>query len=88
MHDITNLEALGIPGVFVATSEFESAAIAQGTALGFDPPRVLVPHPVQDRTNDELVEMAEGALGAVIGALTSVVRDPRSAIRYPPEPRR
>jgi hypothetical protein len=70
VHDITNLEALGIPGVFVATSEFESAAITQGTALGFDPPRVLVPHPVQDRTDEELISMADGALDGVIAALT------------------
>ena len=82
MHDITNLEASGIPGVFVATSEFESAAIAQGTALGFDPPRVLVPHPVQDRTDEELISMADDALDEVIEALTlsrSTTRDPRSA---------
>ena len=70
MHDITNLEALGIPGVYVATSEFESAALAQGTALGFDPPRVLVAHPVQDRTNEELVKMADGAVDEIIEALT------------------
>jgi hypothetical protein len=80
VHDITNLEAQGIPGVFVATSEFESAAIAQGTALGFDPPRVLVPHPVQDRTDEELISMADGALDEVVEALTrSAIRDPRSA---------
>ena len=70
MHDITNLEAVGVPGVFVATSEFESAAIAQGIALGFDPPRVLVAHPVQDRTDDELATMADRALDQVIAALT------------------
>ncbi len=40
---ITSLEALGIAGVFVATSEFKSAAVAQGTALGFEPTRVLSP---------------------------------------------
>jgi hypothetical protein len=82
VHDITNLEASGIPGVFVATSEFESAAIAQGTALGFDPPRVLVPHPVQDRMDEELISMADDALDEVIEALTlsrSATRDPRSA---------
>jgi hypothetical protein len=82
VHDITNLEASGIPSVFLATSEFESAAIAQGTALGFDPPRVLVPHPVQDRTDEELISMADDALDEVIEALTlsrSATRDPRSA---------
>jgi len=70
VHDINNLEALGLPGVFVATTEFEGAAVAQGLALGFDPPRVLVAHPVQDRTDQELVELADRALDEVIAALT------------------
>lgn len=75
MHDIANFEAIGIPGVFVATAEFDSAAAVQGTALGFDPARVLVPHPVQDRTDKELVHMAEAAFAGVIEALTRPVAD-------------
>ena len=35
MHDIVDLERRGIPGVFVASSEFVSAADAQSTSLGF-----------------------------------------------------
>jgi hypothetical protein len=70
VHDIAQLEDRGIPGVFVATTEFETAARAQGQALGFDPPRVLVPHPIQDRTDDELRALAEAAVEQVIKSLT------------------
>ena len=54
MHDIVNLESSGLPGVMVASSEFVDAASAQADALGADPDRVFVAHPVQDRTDDEI----------------------------------
>jgi hypothetical protein len=69
VHDITSLEERGIPGAFVASSEFEQAAAAQGRSLGFDPHAIYVRHPIQDRTDDEMVEIAEGALERVIAAL-------------------
>ena len=71
MHDITNLEARGIPGVSVASSEFRVAAEAQARALGFDPARVFVPHPIQDRTDDEMRALAGGAVDEIITALTA-----------------
>ena len=52
-----NLEAAGIPTVFVASSEFIDAADAQSHALGADPARVFVAHPIQDRTDAELVAL-------------------------------
>ena len=55
VHDIVDLERGGVPGVFVASSEFVDAATAQSTSLGLgDPARVFAPHPIQDRTDDEL----------------------------------
>ena len=39
MHDIADLEGRGLPGVFVASTEFVAAADAQARALGFDPAR-------------------------------------------------
>lgn len=71
MHDIAALESVGLPGVFVASTEFAEAADAQARALGFDPARVLVPHPIQDRTDDELRAMADAALAALLAALTA-----------------
>ena len=69
MHDITQIEAAGVPGVFVATAEFVQAAEAQAVALGSDPARVFVEHPIQDRTDDEMVTIANAALGELLAAL-------------------
>ena len=69
MHDIVNLEGLGVPGVFIASSEFIAAADAQSAALGADPARVYVPHPIQDRTDDELRELADHAVDEILAAL-------------------
>jgi hypothetical protein len=71
VHDIADLERRGLPGVFVASAEFDEAAAAQTAALGFDAARVFVPHPIQDRTDDEMVALADGAFDQVVAALTS-----------------
>jgi hypothetical protein len=70
VHDTVNLEAAGIPMVFVASSEFVEAADAQSRALGADPARVFVAHPIQDRTDDELHALAEHAFAEIIAALS------------------
>ena len=70
MHDTVNLEALGVPTVFVASSEFIDAADAQARALGADPARVFVAHPIQDRTDEELRRLADDAVGAVVDAVS------------------
>jgi hypothetical protein len=69
VHDTVNIEAAGIPMVFVASSEFVDAADAQSHALGADPARVFVAHPIQDRTDDELRALADRALDALLEAL-------------------
>jgi hypothetical protein len=71
VHDISDLEARGVPGVFVASTEFEEAAATQSAALGFDPAAVFVPHPIQDRTDEEMVALADGALEAILRAITA-----------------
>jgi hypothetical protein len=70
MHDIKNIEELGVPGVVVATEEFVNAAALQSAALGTDPAVVFVAHPIQDRTNAELRQLAENALEEILAALT------------------
>ena len=70
MHDISDLERRGIPGVFVATVEFISAAQAQSASLGIDPARVYTEHPIQDRTDDEMWEIADKAADELIASLT------------------
>jgi hypothetical protein len=70
VHDITDLERRGIPGVFVASSVFTDAAQKQGEALGFQPERHFVAHPIQDRTDDEMSALADKAIDALIQKLT------------------
>ncbi len=65
MHDIKNLDDRGIPGGYVASSAFVTAADTQGEALGFHPNRVFVPHPIQDRTDEEVRAMADDAFAAI-----------------------
>jgi hypothetical protein len=55
--------------VFVASTEFVEAADAQSRALGADPARVFVAHPIQDRTDAELHQLAELALPEILAAL-------------------
>ena len=57
-----DLESRGLPSGFVASCEFEQAADAQGKSLGIKPARVFVPHPIQDRTNEEMAALAQSAL--------------------------
>jgi hypothetical protein len=71
VHDIADLEGRGLTGVFLASSEFAEAAAAQSAALGFPAPHVLVPHPVQDRTDEELRALADDAYAQVLAALTT-----------------
>ena len=69
MHDMTTLERLGIPSVFVASTEFYDAAQAQARALGFDPAGVFVQHPIQGRTDQEIRVLAEEAVDDIVRAL-------------------
>ena len=55
--------------VFVASTEFVEAAEAQSVALGADPARVFVAHPIQDRTDDELRALADLAFPEILQAL-------------------
>ena len=71
MHDIADLEARGIVGVFVASTEFIDAAEAQSRALGFDASAVFVPHPIQDRTDDEMRALADAAVDQILASITA-----------------
>ena len=71
MHDIVGLEGLGIPGVVVASDQFVEAAAVQARALGADPARVFVAHPIQDRTDDEVRALADAAYDRIVAALVA-----------------
>jgi len=57
--------------VMVASQEFVQAAAAQARALGADPARVFVAHPIQDRTDAELRVLADRAVEEIVRALTA-----------------
>ena len=69
MHDTVDLEARGVPSVFVATVEFIDGAQAQARALGADPAAVYVEHPIQDRTDAEMTAIADEATDAIVASL-------------------
>jgi len=72
VHDIADLEARGVPGVFVASAEFVVAAEAQSASLGFPSvARVFTPHPIQDRTDDEMRLYADQAFDAIVAGITT-----------------
>lgn len=58
--------------MFVASAEFTIAAATQAAALGFDDvARVFVPHPIQDRTDDEMRALADAAFDEIVQAVTA-----------------
>lgn len=72
MHDIVDLEGRGLPGVFVASAQFVQAAISQSESLGFPTvARVFTPHPIQDRTDDEMRAYADAAFDDIVAAITA-----------------
>ncbi len=71
MHDISDLESRGIPGLFIASTEFVEAAEAQGAALGFAPAAHYVAHPIQDRTDDEIRRLADTAYAEILARIVA-----------------
>jgi len=69
VHDIADLESRGIPGAYIASTEFIEAAKAQSEALGIEPASIFVPHPIQDRTEAEMTELADNAYEEVLRAV-------------------
>ena len=67
---MSELELRGVPTVFVATVEFIDGAERQAAALGADLARVFVPHPIQDRTDDEMVAYADAAFDEIVSQIT------------------
>ncbi len=71
MHDTNALEIAGLPGVIVASIGFRDAVLAQSRGLGFEPAVVYLPHPIQDRSDEEMRALADGSIDEVVKALTA-----------------
>jgi hypothetical protein len=66
-----DLDRRGIPGAMIATTAFEQAYDAQADVLGFAPGVVYVPHPIQNRTEAELRQIADDSVGPIIASITA-----------------
>jgi hypothetical protein len=72
MHDSIWFEVNGKPTVVIATDVFVDAAEVQSKALGLpEAPRIFVPHPIQDATDEEIKAKADAIVDQIIQALTS-----------------
>jgi len=71
LRDVLEFEKAGKPSLLIASSAFVDAAEKQARMLGQPAARrVFVTHPIQDRTDDELRELARAALPAIEDALS------------------
>lgn len=63
LRDVLEFESAGTPAVLVASSAFDQAARDQAVKLGQPAVRrAFVAHPVQDRSDEELRELARGVV--------------------------
>ena len=71
MHDGVFFEDHGIPTATVISSEFVRAAAAQAQALGATAYKtVVVGHPIQPLTRDEVRALADKAFDEIVARLT------------------
>lgn len=66
-----NFDSRGIPGVSVVTTGFTDAVTVQSRAIGFKPVVIYTPHPIQNRTADELKKIADDVVEPVLQLLTA-----------------
>ena len=66
-----NFDSRGIPGISVVTTGFAQAVDVQSKALGFEPAVLYVPHPIQNRTADELKRIADAVIEPALKLLHS-----------------
>ena len=72
MHDGVFFEDHGIPTATVVSSEFVRAARAQAEALGArDYRTVVVSHPIQPLTRDEVRALADKAFEEIVQRVTA-----------------
>jgi hypothetical protein len=71
VHDGVFFEDHGLATATVISTEFARAARAQAEALGAGDYRtVMVPHPIQPLTRDEVRQLADKAFDEILARLT------------------
>ncbi len=68
-----NFDERGIPGVSVVTTGFTDAVQVQTKAIGFEAAVIYTPHPIQNRTAEELKKIADDVVEPVLKLLTENV---------------
>ena len=66
-----NFDSRGVPGVSVVTTGFTDAVEVQSKAIGFEPAVIFTPHPIQNRTAEELKKIADDVVEPVLQFLQS-----------------
>lgn len=71
LRDVAEFETLGLPAVLVSTTGFIDAADVQAERLG-QPAlhRLHLPHPIQNRTDAEMAELARSAVDELLRAIS------------------
>lgn len=59
----------------MASSAFVDAAAAQGRSLGVQPNGLFVPHPIQDRSDAEMMELTRNAMEPVLALICDAGND-------------
>jgi len=65
-----SLEEFGIPCVVVASRELVRTAESQARALGSEATPINTEHPIRDRTDQEIVAIADGVVNEIVAKLT------------------
>ena len=72
VHDVVRLEDRGVPTAAIGTLPFVDEALEQARVLGMPDYRmVLIEHPVQIATTEELQRRAAAAFDAIVARLTA-----------------
>ena len=70
LRDVLEFEKLGRPAILVASEAFVDAADKQAAMLGApDARRAFVGHPIQDRSDDELQQLARSVADELLAKL-------------------
>ena len=74
VHDVVRLEQRGVATAAVGTRPFVDEALEQARVLGMPDYRmVLIEHPVQVATTEELHARAAAAFDAIVAQLISII---------------
>ena len=66
MHDTKALEEQDVASIFITSGEFVVAAVSQARSLWFEATPIFTEHPIQDRTDEEMVVIADKAIDEII----------------------